>query len=68
MAELKPCPFYGSKAISVKMVYGDGNTYYAITCEDWRCAASSIVPNYGEEQYAIEAWNRRAKDDDQTKA
>ena len=59
MAELKPCPFCGRKAIPIILKYGDGTTYHGTTCEDWRCPVSSIVPSYSSEKEATEAWNRR---------
>jgi Lar family restriction alleviation protein len=62
MAELKPCPFCGKKAISIKLEYGDGDTYYGFTCEHWNCPISSVLPNYSSEEKAIEAWNRRYTD------
>ena len=62
MPELKPCPFCGKKAIFIKLEYGDGDAYYGFTCEHWRCPVCRVLPNYGSEEEAIEAWNRRAED------
>ncbi len=60
--KLKPCPFCGRKAELVRMEYGSGSVYFGITCENWRCAVASVVPNFSYEEEAIEAWNRRAED------
>lgn len=53
MAELKPCPFCGSK--DIHMIPGD-RTYL---CACFGCCATS-APRITEQQ-AIDAWNRRSK-------
>lgn len=59
MAELKPCPFCGSKTAEV---VEDGNEYlflrYFVACG--RCGASTGRNRTKEK--AIEAWNRRTED------
>ena len=59
--KLKPCPFCGGKAIIAKITYGEVNTFYSVTCDNWRCAVATVVPNYSDKEEAIEAWNRRAQ-------
>ena len=61
MAELKPCPFCGSAKISV-----DGMPvpleYLPYYCQCEMCR--SCGGRYKSELKAIEAWNRRAGNDD----
>ncbi len=69
--KLKPCPFCGGKAISVKNIEPRlyrpvRNHPYAVIC--WECDLFfGYDEDYGgrfdTENDAIEAWNRRAKDD-----
>lgn len=68
MAEIKPCPFCGSKNIRIN-AYGFG--YYAIECLDClvETARYKSVSKYLEGKFpiekraenAIEAWNRRVE-------
>jgi Lar family restriction alleviation protein len=65
VAELKPCPFCGGKAVThacaelcnemAKIIY-DGK--YGVHC---RSCGVATLPNNSESE-AIEAWNRRAED------
>lgn len=61
MAELKPCPFCGSKWANVKYVNNPFDRHhiyggFAAYCDD--CGATT--KHFKTEQEAIEAWNRRA--------
>ena len=51
--KLKPCPFCGGKAMI------NGITLVYIKCT--KCGVETV--GYREEDEAITAWNRRAKDD-----
>ena len=53
MAELKPCPFCGSRALITSNLLEE----YYIVCTACTCCG----PGPGSEQEAIEAWNRRAE-------
>jgi Lar family restriction alleviation protein len=57
MTELKPCPFCGGEAEVTPIAWN------IIQCT--RCTCQLIVlpiPEGATEEYAIEAWNRRAND------
>lgn len=54
---LKPCPFCGEKA---KHVYFKFTDTHSVLCRN--CGAESY--EFGTEEEAIEAWNRRANDAD----
>ena len=56
MAELKPCPFCGGKAIFVGGSLCDHRQVY-IACEN-NCVEQCFIKPREE---AIEAWNRRAE-------
>lgn len=57
MAELKPCPFCGRKAILAKYQEIDGEHAYQVYCPD---AVIQIHTKwFHTEKEAIEAWNRR---------
>ena len=57
--KLKPCPFCGGEAKIKDRIeclgHGDYERFYLVTC--CNCYAQSRM--CGEEQYVIEAWNRR---------
>ena len=56
MADLKPCPFCGGKAVvTAKLPYFGENETLSVMCKE--CNASSKHKRTEEE--AIEAWNRR---------
>lgn len=57
MAELKPCPFCGGKAeINIFL------SNYCVTCTE---CLGCIFPAKGQkEKEAIEAWNRRTKNNE----
>ena len=57
--ELKPCPFCGGEAEAFE---DDGN--FGVHCKNYNCIGYDIEPQYIEDGYAIEAWNRRAEDAD----
>ena len=62
--ELKPCPFCGEEGtIIVRKGKNGWRDRYAVLCdyEHGGCGAESGWYHYEEE--AIEAWNRRAKDE-----
>lgn len=63
MAELllKPCPFCGGEAelITIPRYFSDGSGYI------FKCMVGCCIQMpYRSEQKAIEAWNRRAGEDD----
>lgn len=63
--ELKPCPFCGSKA---RLVHTLDDEWYVecSQCDSEGGGFCSCLPStwlYGTKQEAIEAWNRRAKDE-----
>lgn len=58
--ELLPCPFCGGKAfVSAKLPYFGEELTLAVVCEE--CNAASKHKRTKEE--AIDAWNRRANDE-----
>ena len=66
MAELKPCPFCGGKAV-LDHKYDRGIYQYSyVRCENYMCRiegkAFAVQPSYSADDFAIEFWNRRAKD------
>ena len=58
MNELKPCPFCGGKAKTVVIYNGKWRTQ----CRNNECCASHIRA-YTTKDESVEAWNRRAKDE-----
>ena len=61
-AELRPCPFCGSKAHVVEIQSGSVVTDYSISCDDiWHCIAGVPLQYYKTEGQAIRAWNKRAQ-------
>lgn len=56
--ELKPCPFCGEEAKIIKMTFG--GVSYQVICV--RCSAN-LDKRFAYEDEAIEAWNRRVKDE-----
>ena len=61
MVELKPCPFCGGDRIKIMVripMHGELISYYVICAG---CGARSAA--HIEEQYAIEAWNKRVETD-----
>lgn len=73
MGELKPCPFCGGQAelnfASTSFTYTDvfgkameSGFFYTVKCRD--CVCGCKIGIYEEPQMAVEAWNRRASDDE----
>lgn len=62
MAEkLKPCPFCGGSPYIQKRPVAQKKCIYAVKCH------CGVLTHFMERQYnAIEAWNRRAGDSDET--
>ena len=61
MTELKPCPFCGSKA---SLHEKPAKQAWIVECTNGTCPASYMIGwDYETEKEAIEAWNRRAKDE-----
>lgn len=59
--ELKPCPFCGSKAVSVKGGSLRPNGIPAFGCHCPKCHSASGI--FETPQEAITAWNRRVPDE-----
>ena len=61
MSELKRCPFCGSVGeIERKTVLN----LWIVQCSNPSCPASYMIGfDYDTEEEAVEAWNRRAKDE-----
>lgn len=65
MSDLKPCPFCGNKYLSVvkhQAKYG-WRPFYYVLCDYGEGGCGSSGQWNHEEADAIEAWNRRVKDD-----
>ena len=64
MIELKPCPFCGGEAELSEGRFDGKNTSY-VMCK--RCASQGefffVSPRYASAEKAIEAWNRRMRDE-----
>jgi Lar family restriction alleviation protein len=57
---LRECPFCGSNGMVVRV----SNRGYAPMCTDFDCIAYGIeLKQFATKKEAIEAWNRRVKDD-----
>lgn len=61
---LKICPFCGGKAYICKEAVPNKPTLYAVDCSNDDCQVDPSTGYYEDLLLAIEAWNRRAKDDD----
>ena len=62
--ELKPCPFCGGKAeISVGRFDGKDTSFVLCTKCEARGEFFVVSPKYASDEKAIEAWNRRAKNE-----
>lgn len=59
MAELKPCPFCGGKAIRIDVNDCTGIEKWAVMCGNRDCPVSPITDAYAEKRNATIAWNRR---------
>ena len=57
MAELKPCPFCGSKRINVYNCGGSETPCWIATCLECRVDTEG----FWEEESAIKAWNKRVE-------
>lgn len=58
MAELKPCPFCGSKA---EIEHKRKLMTWIVQCSNYSCPASYMIGNdFETEEQAVEMWNRRA--------
>lgn len=62
MDRLKPCPFCGKIPIMVRsgIVDTQGRESYDIQCVNGECACMPVSWFYPTQEEAIEAWNRRA--------
>ena len=58
MSELKPCPFCGCKA-EIKRIPVNTIQRYSVSCMVCDAALDKLFMN---EEFAIDAWNRRADD------
>ena len=61
MSDLKPCPFCGSEAKLMYYYPIGGRRQTVVNCTSCRCNSG----RWGRSDKAIEAWNRRAKDDNE---
>ena len=59
MAELKPCPFCGGKAMIHRQIKNGEEVGSKVICIDCLAMMYSAEANSAEEN--IEAWNRRAE-------
>lgn len=59
MAELKPCPFCGSRNIDFGVMTGTMSGWAYCQCEECLAEIHVLSPLIDE---AIKAWNRRAED------
>ena len=60
MAELKPCPFCDGKA-SLKVI---SDEFHQVSCDNPLCKVLPQTWSYDTDEEAIEAWNRRAGEQD----
>lgn len=61
---LKPCPFCGGKAEMLVSEYDDSRKEYLVACAE----CDGMVERWREtEEEAVEQWNRRASDKEDTK-
>lgn len=67
MPDLKPCPFCGGKARLIKKSWTEfGGPYdFTVHCDDCSAGIRCYFPTENE---AIEAWNRRAGEEDKHEA
>lgn len=65
MAELKPCPFCGGKGRLIKRPFSEwsGKGPYDFTVYCYDCGAG-VRHSFPKEKEAVEAWNRRAGEQD----
>lgn len=63
MNELKPCPFCGGEAYICKENIPYHPTSYAVDCGNDRCDVDPSTDFFEDKEKAIEAWNRRVKDE-----
>lgn len=65
MYKMKPCPFCGGSAFTVKEIYPNGKTYWHVL--HWNFGKCFIddckVTDYHTEVEAVKAWNRRAENE-----
>jgi len=57
--ELKPCPFCGSKSITVYIYKGSLLPLFSAECEECGC----LLSGFDTKENAIKAWNRRKQDE-----
>ena len=58
---LKPCPFCGGEAKIMKHLFNNQSTSYGVKCK--RCLAETFQ-FFKSREKAVEAWNRRAGEED----
>lgn len=67
MTELKPCPFCGGDAHVRTTDLMDGYGCFAMSAAFVQCADCGVrTIEYRDERFAIEDWNRRAGERDET--
>lgn len=67
MTELKPCPFCGGEAKIQHEYSRESGDWYAVDCLNKKCPMEIVIVTTGwrpTEAEAVEAWNRRANDDE----
>lgn len=64
--ELKPCPFCGGRA-AIGQTKKSLKLQYCVGCDNTRCIANRLrnpfILHYLSPYEALEAWNRRARDE-----
>ena len=60
--ELKPCPFCGKKAAMIETEPGTPCARWSVRCSNDMCRVWTVeTGDFDKKEWAIAAWNRRAK-------
>lgn len=63
MAELKPCPFCGSRVFINTWNKPNGSVMYQVACDSAACAIQPMTDYHINKETIVREWNRRAKDE-----